>query len=458
MGYITPNIFKVRFYHLKVENRSIMNYYEQLNKLKKQMKKENSVTLELPNRFSFKEHNIYEFDELFSFFDWSLKDRQVKIDLTKCKAPNYQALSLLILYAWRLGNNGCTVSFIESDEEKGASQMWRTIGARGAFPVLLSDNMNFNGNDYKPLFAIRNTDEFKKCIETVETYVKDFDVEYLSTLRYVLSEIFYNTIEHGYAKGGKNIKFKQIPSIAQFTWYKKSNEIHFIIADCGMGIKKHIQKSFPGQESHEAAIKLAIKPQTSGNFNDFDPYKQKNNAGMGMFLSTNIIRRLKADMHIISGNGLVHISPRDITGKTLKSFWNGTIVLVTINIEKEPGFILQKIMQEFREEAIAEQKKAEKEEKDDEFYVNIYNYFGIYADSKDEAIKFRDNKLFPEINNGKKIVLDFENITSAPHSFLSALLASPIKTLGMFAYKRFKFINTSPVIRETIDFILDDNT
>ena len=48
--------------------------------------------------------------------------------------------------------------------------------------------------------------------------------------------------------------------------------------------------------------------------------------------------------------------------------------------------------------------------------------------------------------------------SGAPHSFLSGLFASPIKSLGISAYKRLKFINTKPEIRETIDFIFDDNT
>ncbi|MCB1584214.1 MAG: hypothetical protein KDI92_14220 [Xanthomonadales bacterium] len=93
-------------------------------------------------------------------------------------------------------------------------------------------------------------------------------------------------------------------------------EILFIIADIGIGIKRHIEQAYPGQGSDEEAIKLAIKPQVSGTFGSTDPYKQKNNAGIGLFISTNIIRRLKADMHILSGNGLLHVSPRDITGRT----------------------------------------------------------------------------------------------------------------------------------------------
>ena len=70
----------------------------------------------------------------------------------------------------------------------------------------------------------------------------------------------------------------------------------------------------------------------------------------------------------------------------------------------------------------------------------------------------RDRRLLPAIAQGKTLLLDFEEVISAPHSFLNALLASPIRQLGMAAYKRIKVINALPEIRETIDFILDENT
>jgi hypothetical protein len=64
----------------------------------------------------------------------------------------------------------------------------------------------------------------------------------------------------------------------------------------------------------------------------------------------------------------------------------------------------------------------------------------------------------PAVDEGKGLILDFDEVVSAPHSFLNALLASPIRDLGMSAYKRIKIRNASPEIRETIDFILDENT
>ncbi|MGS3144595.1 STAS-like domain-containing protein [Aeromonas sanarellii] len=163
-------------------------------------------------------------------------------------------------------------------------------------------------------------------------------------------------------------------------------------------------------------------------------------------------------MHIVSGNGVLHISPRDITGRTLESHWPGTFVLVSVKLEKGAEFTLHSMMQELRDMAYKEQKKGDDNEKENTFYLSIHNYFGSYAEDKEAAIKFRDSRLFPQVHEGKTILVDFNNVKSAPHSFLSGLFASPIKTLGMQSYKKLKFVNTIPEIRETLDFILDENT
>lgn len=425
---------------------------------KKQADKLNSVTLKLPHRFSFRDHDVFEFDSAISFFDWDLKDRQVKIDIRGCKAPNYQTLSLLVLYQWQLKNQGCTVSIIADDEDQGASTMWSMMGARGTFPVLLSPTQNFLGKEKKPLIALRNSEDFKLVVNGIDKFSQEFDVKYTETLRYVVSELLYNTLEHGKKFGSQKLRGIRIPSLANFSSYEKSREIHIIIADVGIGIKKHLEQAYPGLASHTEAIQLAIRPQKSGTFGSSDPYTDKNNAGMGLFISSNIIKRLNADMHIISGDGLLHVSPQDITVKTLAASWPGTIVLLTLRLEDEPTFILHNLMQEFRQLAVNEQKVADDAEEKDRFYFGIENFFGKYAEDKDAAIRFKENKLFKAIENDKDIVIDFNYVESAPHSFLSALLASPIKRLGMKAYKKIKIINATPEIRETIDFIFDDNT
>jgi len=115
-------------------------------------------------------------------------------------------------------------------------------------------------------------------------------------------------------------------------------------------------------------------------------------------------------------------------------------------------------MQEYRASAIKEQKGGDQNESENNFYIGINNYFGVFAEDKEAAILFRNKKLFNAIDEGKIIIFDFDEVISAPHSFLSALLASPIKSVGMKSFKLFKFVNTSTEIRETIDFIFEDNT
>ncbi|GAB0058830.1 hypothetical protein SIID45300_03187 [Candidatus Magnetaquicoccaceae bacterium FCR-1] len=90
-------------------------------------------------------------------------------------------------------------------------------------------------------------------------------------------------------------------------------------------------------------------------------------------------------------------------------------------------------------------------------HIVINNDFGRYAENKQEAINFKDRRLMPAIHEGKVIVFDFADVESAPHSFLNALLAEGVRALGLKAFKRLKFRNTTTSIRETIDYIFDEN-
>jgi hypothetical protein len=212
-------------------------------------------------------------------------------------------------------------------------------------------------------------------------------------------------------------------------------------------------------EDDVEAILLALKPQVSGTFNgSAQMYAAKNNAGVGLYLSSSIVRRLQAHMYIVSGNGLVHISPTEVTRRKLRSSWPGTFVYVTLKLGAVVDLNLQKMMAEFRESAAAELAQANSNDQKQIFCLSLRNYFGRYAEDKQLAIRLRDGKILPAIEKGISITVDFEEVISAPHSLLNALLATPIQRLGLAAYKKIKVINASPEIRETVDFIMDENT
>ncbi|MGB3420800.1 MAG: DUF4325 domain-containing protein [Dolichospermum sp.] len=406
----------------------------------------------LPKAWKFKTHEYYDFDKLLNFFNWEINNQDVTIDFSQCLEANYQALSLFVLYAWHLRRKNCHISFKYNENKEGASQMWKKMGSPGLFNVLGDNILNFKGSYDKPLFAIRrNSLDFSDAMRKTESYAQTFNIEYKKTLDFIIAELLYNTLEHGYS-------LINIPSLIQFAWYQQKGEISFIIADIGIGIKQHLRQSYPQIEDDVSAIKLALEPKISGTFIRNTPYAAKDNAGFGLYSSSKIINKLRADMHIVSGSGVVHISPTDITDKKLDSHWPGTLVYVTIKLSKSKDISLQKMLFEFRTSANNEILQGEKQDQKRQFYVSVRNYCGRYAEEKSTAIMIRDTKLIPAIDEGKSLLIDFDEIALAPHSFLSALLAVPIRQYGMQAYKNIKIINADSVIRETIDYILDENT
>jgi hypothetical protein len=273
-----------------------------------------------------------------------------------------------------------------------------------------------------------------------------------------LAELLYNATEHGRREFVYRGNRLNTPAIIQFSWYEQANEIGILVSDVGMGVHAHLAQAYPAIASDDEALRLAIQPEISGTFGRQDPYSNRNNAGMGLFLSSNIIRRLHAEMHLVSGNSVLHISPSDLTSRTLENSWRGTFVLITMRLDQSYKFALDQMMQELREEARAEVGARTHDEREQRHYLNVYNFFGKNADDKQAAITYRNRHLLPAIDDGKYVVLDFENVETSTHSFLNALLASPVRRMGMNAYKRIKVTRAKGDIRETIDYVLDDNT
>lgn len=432
---------------------------DQLYGVRRKIKQTQKRSIKLPTEFTFNRAGSKYFDKVLETFDWSAKNIPVEIDFTECRSANYQAASLLIPYSWKLKQQGCTISFnLDNDGDQNGSRVWRMMGAQGLFAVSTDPTSNFKSNEHKPLFAIRNSDDFKSALSSVDAFTSEFGVEYQKTLRYILSELLYNLLEHGRSDFSWKGHRYPTPGILQFTWYEKINELHFIVADIGIGVKAHLSQAYPGLATDEEALRLAIQPEISGTFGKQDPYSNRNNAGMGLFLSSNIIRRLRADMHLISGNGVLHISPVDTTSKTIETHWPGTLALVTVRLDRGNDFALDAMMSDFRAQARAEVSARNEANEENRHYLSIYNYFGRNADDKQAAISYRDKHLLPAITDGKSIVIDFNEVETSTHSFLNALLASPIRRMGLRAYKRIRIINATKDIRETIDYVLDDNT
>ena len=408
------------------------------------------IIIQIPESFSFGNLSSDDFDRFLNFFDWSLKDNRIEFDNSINVTRKKSLLILYILYREYLLINNCKI--IDGRENEfiiEASPVPRKTNAE-SFEKLFNSKaelLELIGKNILPV-VISNSEERAKALKFVEKFTGLLDVEYKKTIRYIINELLYNTLEHGKTE-------HDIPSLLQFFYDEKSSEFSFIVADVGIGIKKHLRQTYMDLETDVEAILLAIKPKVSGTFGkSATGYETIDNAGVGLFISSDIVQKLRGDMFIVSGNGFVHISPTEVISKELDNEWKGTFVYVKMKLGLVKDLNLQKMISEITKSI----PKVDKTEESNNLYINVRNYFGRYAENKDLAKKIRDEKLLPALAENKTLTIDFEDILSAPHSLLNAMLATPIERLGLSAYKKIKVINAAPEIRETLDFIFDDNT
>jgi hypothetical protein len=393
-----------------------------------------TVIVQVTENLDFSNFNFIDFDRVLSFFNWSLFDSNIEI---ASKMDNATIAGLIYLYLEICISNKCNVRIL--------GERW--TGSNESNPNKMESLMKDIPTEFGVSVFGKDDGLRNPAWKVADAFIKGLDIEYDKSFRYIVNELLYNTNEHG--KNGN------IPSLFQSIWNAELNELSLIVADVGIGIRKHLRQTYPNLSTDSEAILHSIKPQISGTFGRASTgYETKNNAGVGLFFSSSIAQRLNADMFIVSGNGFVHISPTEIIAKELDNQWKGTFVYVKMKLGLIKDLNFQKMLAEITKSI----PKAVKVTEENNLYISIMNYFGKYAEDKDLAKKIRDKYLLPALAENKSLTVDFEDIVSAPHSLLNAMLATPIERLGLSAYKKIKIINAAPEIRETLDFIFDDNT
>lgn len=159
-----------------------------------------------------------------------------------------------------------------------------------------------------------------------------------ATIRYVMSELVRNVLEHAQAKQGALV-------CAQF--YKKSNTIRMGVVDRGVGIKSTITRFHPAS-SHLEAIRLALMPGITGTTGREGGSEL--NAGAGLFVLKSIAKTSHGFFVMYSGNALYkmlknstvqlyadpfrdrHTSQEDLP------FWQGTVVGIDIPLDTTEEF------------------------------------------------------------------------------------------------------------------------
>lgn len=195
-----------------------------------------------------------------------------------------------------------------------------------------------------PITQIKDSDELSYFIKEMIPllHLEPLQVE---PIRYVVSELVRNVIEHAHAENG---------AIVAAQYYQKSNRIGIGIADIGLGIKKTINQSHVA-ETHSEAIRLSLIPGITGTTKKEGGTEF--NAGAGLFFIKTIAKVNHDFFMIYSGNTLYKL----LRSKTIKlhanpfrdkhsladdlPMWNGTVVGIDISLgqSKEFSILLDQI-------------------------------------------------------------------------------------------------------------------
>jgi anti-sigma regulatory factor (Ser/Thr protein kinase) len=213
---------------------------------------------------------------------------------------------------------------------------------------------------FVPLTQIKTADELTKFITEI-TPLLHLKPIHADPLRYVLSELIRNVLEHALSKQG---------AIVSAQYYTKSNTVRVGIADIGVGIWKTINQSHNPKNDLDA-IRLALIPGITGTTQKEGGTEY--NAGAGLFFIKSIATVNKDFFVIYSGNAMykllkrkgkritLHADPFDDrhTKRENLPFWQGTVVGIDLSLDTTQEFsLLLKLINKTYNEAIRERKKA----------------------------------------------------------------------------------------------------
>lgn len=204
-----------------------------------------TLGLELPESFSFYSRGFVDFDHVIRYFDWDLKERPLTIDLSTCSRSNFQTLALLVQYAWYLTLNGCTIKFKYGTAQSGSTKMLTSMGALDWREVLVNDGRDFGSNAGRKTYALRRRSDVQSTINYARRAIRNYSIGFPEYLSYIISELLYNATEHGLKTAVVDNCQVLVPAIFQFGLYPQLNRLSFLFSDLGMGIKAHLEQTYP---------------------------------------------------------------------------------------------------------------------------------------------------------------------------------------------------------------------
>lgn len=214
---------------------------------------------------------------------------------------------------------------------------------------------------FVPLTVIKSATEQTEFITDIMPLLHlDKAPEQAEAIRYVVSELVRNVLEHASSPNG---------AVVAAQYYKKTNRISIGIVDTGVGIKRTINQSHQAWSDAEA-LRLALTPGITGTTSREGGSIV--NAGAGLFFIKSIAVNNHDFFMLYSGNALykLHKRPGEIKYLHVDPFndphairddvphWQGTVVAVDISLDESKRFAdLMDVIRKSYTSAIRERRK-----------------------------------------------------------------------------------------------------
>lgn len=216
-------------------------------------------------------------------------------------------------------------------------KLFEMLGVKSGITINESDP----SGRFIPLTQIKISSEQTRFVTDMMPLLHLEDPGQAEAIRYVVSELIRNVIEHSQSPNG---------AIVAAQYHKKSNIIRIGIADTGVGIKKTINQSHVAW-SDGAALKLALTPGVTGTTSKEGG--TMDNAGAGLFFIKSIAANNRNFFMLYSGKALYKLLKRQGEGdvrlyadpaKDRHSEredlpdWQGTVVGIDLSLEDTGEF------------------------------------------------------------------------------------------------------------------------
>ena len=271
------------------------------------------------------------------------------------------------------------------------------------------------------------------------------------TLRYILIELLRNVIQHsGDPYGGVVVAQR----MDQGKDYQQERAVQICVADNGCGIFNSLKEMHSDITDNKTALERALWPSLSGKFPK-GLSGSSQNAGMGLFIISELVKRLAGRMLIVSGSDALLLEgslEEGVSNKIsfLECKFNGTLIVVDIPKRSVADFeeLFSRIQKTATERSISKKKVSFIQfDKIPEAALKIK--LSIANENTVEAEKYSTKYLIPNIEKGRELCLDFSGFKITTQSFLHAILFNALK----LAYKKnvqIYAINLTPAVKDCI--------